>query len=278
MTEIALNNYQFHHLYNQYHLVDVRRSTYLNCAAHLNMMKYWNANQNQKSNFPNVKSYLIVHVCNLNPALSAWDTQTLVPILDNRVDPNTPAVEPGRLAFIQLRLEKETRRLPKEVAPEQPEQKQNKSKNDSPPRGSSQGWAAVFNISSDLVMLYIPLPILMKAQLPLKRKIILCAVFSLGVLIVVLETRRRTWPQDQGPLLKMDKPLPNDPKRSKDGDNKNDEESDSGGDGENNGGDDGEGNAEDSDETIKAPKKRVGSARPIKTAKKPVRAIETVPK
>lgn len=33
-------------------------------------------------------------------------------------------------------------------------------------------------------MLYIPLPILIKAQLPLKRKIILCGVFSLGILVV----------------------------------------------------------------------------------------------
>ncbi|KAL8628038.1 hypothetical protein Q9189_006247 [Teloschistes chrysophthalmus] len=45
--------------------------------------------------------------------------------------------------------------------------------------------AAVFNISSDLIMLYIPLPILIKAQLPLKRKIILCGVFSLGILVVL---------------------------------------------------------------------------------------------
>ncbi|KAL8660284.1 MAG: hypothetical protein Q9202_006695 [Teloschistes flavicans] len=45
--------------------------------------------------------------------------------------------------------------------------------------------AAVFNISSDLMMLYIPLPILIKAQLPLKRKIILCGVFSLGILVIL---------------------------------------------------------------------------------------------
>ncbi|KAL8989206.1 MAG: hypothetical protein Q9169_008408 [Polycauliona sp. 2 TL-2023] len=45
--------------------------------------------------------------------------------------------------------------------------------------------SAVFNITSDLMMLYIPLPILIKARLPLKRKIILCGVFSLGILVVL---------------------------------------------------------------------------------------------
>ena len=45
--------------------------------------------------------------------------------------------------------------------------------------------ASVFNISSDLLMLLIPLPMLIKARLPLKRKAILCAVFSLGVFVVL---------------------------------------------------------------------------------------------
>ncbi|KAL8710763.1 MAG: hypothetical protein Q9220_004781 [cf. Caloplaca sp. 1 TL-2023] len=45
--------------------------------------------------------------------------------------------------------------------------------------------AAVFNISSDLMMLYIPLPILIKARLPTKRKIILCGVFSLGIFVIL---------------------------------------------------------------------------------------------
>ncbi|KAL8945868.1 MAG: hypothetical protein Q9222_007654, partial [Ikaeria aurantiellina] len=45
--------------------------------------------------------------------------------------------------------------------------------------------AAVFNISSDLMMLYIPLPILIKARLPPKRKIILCGVFSLGIFVIL---------------------------------------------------------------------------------------------
>lgn len=34
-------------------------------------------------------------------------------------------------------------------------------------------------------MIYIPLPILIKARLPTKRKIVLCGVFSLGVLVIL---------------------------------------------------------------------------------------------
>lgn len=45
--------------------------------------------------------------------------------------------------------------------------------------------ATVFNISSDLMMLCIPLPMLMRAQLPIKRKIVLCCVFSLGVFVIL---------------------------------------------------------------------------------------------
>ncbi|KAL8786501.1 MAG: hypothetical protein Q9213_002728 [Squamulea squamosa] len=45
--------------------------------------------------------------------------------------------------------------------------------------------SAVFNITSDLMMIYIPLPILIKARLPLKRKIVLCGVFSLGILVIL---------------------------------------------------------------------------------------------
>ncbi|KAL8763247.1 MAG: hypothetical protein Q9184_000887 [Pyrenodesmia sp. 2 TL-2023] len=45
--------------------------------------------------------------------------------------------------------------------------------------------ASVFNITSDLMMIYIPLPILIRARLPLKRKIILCGVFSLGFLVIL---------------------------------------------------------------------------------------------
>ncbi|KAL8981009.1 MAG: hypothetical protein Q9177_005710, partial [Variospora cf. flavescens] len=45
--------------------------------------------------------------------------------------------------------------------------------------------ASVFNISSDLLMIYIPLPILVRARLPTKRKILLCGVFSLGFLVIL---------------------------------------------------------------------------------------------
>ena len=44
---------------------------------------------------------------------------------------------------------------------------------------------AVFNISSDLMMLALPLPLLIKAQLPFKKKLVLCAVFSLGVFVIL---------------------------------------------------------------------------------------------
>jgi hypothetical protein len=43
----------------------------------------------------------------------------------------------------------------------------------------------VFNISSDLLMLCIPLPILIRAQLPLRKKLILCIVFSMGVFVII---------------------------------------------------------------------------------------------
>ncbi|KAI4168255.1 MAG: hypothetical protein LQ348_007536, partial [Seirophora lacunosa] len=45
--------------------------------------------------------------------------------------------------------------------------------------------ASVFNISSDLMMIYIPLPLLLRARLPPKRKAILCGVFSLGFLVIL---------------------------------------------------------------------------------------------
>jgi hypothetical protein len=43
----------------------------------------------------------------------------------------------------------------------------------------------VFNISSDLLMLCIPLPILIRAQLPLRKKLILCIVFSMGIFVII---------------------------------------------------------------------------------------------
>ncbi|KAH8815546.1 hypothetical protein F5884DRAFT_181938 [Xylogone sp. PMI_703] len=45
--------------------------------------------------------------------------------------------------------------------------------------------STVFNISSDLMMLLIPLPLLITSKLPLKRKIVLCGVFSLGIFVIL---------------------------------------------------------------------------------------------
>ncbi|XP_014562127.1 hypothetical protein COCVIDRAFT_85008 [Bipolaris victoriae FI3] len=44
---------------------------------------------------------------------------------------------------------------------------------------------AVFSISSDLSMLFISLPMLVRSLLPMKRKIILCGIFSLGLFVVI---------------------------------------------------------------------------------------------
>jgi hypothetical protein len=43
---------------------------------------------------------------------------------------------------------------------------------------------AVFNISSDLIMLCIALQMLIRSLLPVKRKLILCGIFSLGIFVV----------------------------------------------------------------------------------------------
>jgi hypothetical protein len=43
----------------------------------------------------------------------------------------------------------------------------------------------VFNISSDLMMLCIPLPILIRAKLPFQKKVILCVVFSMGFFVII---------------------------------------------------------------------------------------------
>ncbi|KAF1991681.1 hypothetical protein K402DRAFT_322826 [Aulographum hederae CBS 113979] len=44
---------------------------------------------------------------------------------------------------------------------------------------------AVFNISSDLIMLAIGLSLFIRSRLPFKRKLVLCSVFSLGVFVIV---------------------------------------------------------------------------------------------
>lgn len=43
---------------------------------------------------------------------------------------------------------------------------------------------AVFNISSDIIMLLIALQMLIRSLLPMKRKLILCGIFSLGIFVV----------------------------------------------------------------------------------------------
>lgn len=61
---------------------------------------------------------------------------------------------------------------------------------------------AVLNISSDLMIIMIPMPVLLQAQLPIKKKAILCGVFALGTFTVShpactdLDTPRGVWPKD----------------------------------------------------------------------------------
>lgn len=43
---------------------------------------------------------------------------------------------------------------------------------------------AIFNISSDIIMLCVALQMLIRSLLPMKRKIILCGIFSLGIFVV----------------------------------------------------------------------------------------------
>ncbi|QRD94790.1 hypothetical protein F9C07_1826748 [Aspergillus flavus] len=44
----------------------------------------------------------------------------------------------------------------------------------------------VLNISSDLMMLCIPLPLFIRSHLPLKQKVAVCAVFSLGGIVILM--------------------------------------------------------------------------------------------
>lgn len=43
---------------------------------------------------------------------------------------------------------------------------------------------AAFNITSDAIMLCLPIPLVVQAKVPLKRKLVLVGVFSLGALVV----------------------------------------------------------------------------------------------
>ncbi|KAJ9137543.1 Decarboxylase [Pleurostoma richardsiae] len=49
----------------------------------------------------------------------------------------------------------------------------------------------VLNVSSDLAMLCVPVPLIARAHLPLKRKLVLCVVFSLGALVVLVAILNR---------------------------------------------------------------------------------------
>lgn len=49
----------------------------------------------------------------------------------------------------------------------------------------------VFHVSSDLAMLLIPVPMIARTRLPLMRKIILCIIFSLGLLVVLVAILNR---------------------------------------------------------------------------------------
>ncbi|KAB5515472.1 hypothetical protein GE09DRAFT_1159726 [Coniochaeta sp. 2T2.1] len=51
--------------------------------------------------------------------------------------------------------------------------------------------ATAWNISSDLMLLCVPIPVIWKSQLPMKRKIILCAVLGLGILNVIIAILNR---------------------------------------------------------------------------------------
>ncbi|KAH8723395.1 hypothetical protein GQ44DRAFT_620466 [Phaeosphaeriaceae sp. PMI808] len=44
---------------------------------------------------------------------------------------------------------------------------------------------AVFNLSSDVVILFIALQMLIRSLLPVKRKLILCGIFSLGIFVII---------------------------------------------------------------------------------------------
>ena len=50
---------------------------------------------------------------------------------------------------------------------------------------------SLLNISSDLFMLCIPVPLIIRTRLPLKRKLVLCALFSAGIIVVIIAILNR---------------------------------------------------------------------------------------
>ncbi|KAF5027091.1 hypothetical protein F66182_803 [Fusarium sp. NRRL 66182] len=52
---------------------------------------------------------------------------------------------------------------------------------------------AVINITSDLMILALPMPVFIQSQLPLKRKMILCGVFALGIFTILAATMSKVY-------------------------------------------------------------------------------------
>ncbi|KAK0710832.1 hypothetical protein B0H67DRAFT_554900 [Lasiosphaeris hirsuta] len=63
-------------------------------------------------------------------------------------------------------------------------------------------FATSFNISSDLLLLLIPLPIIIRTRLPVRRKVILCLVLGLGIFNIIAAVLNRYYnfsnPNDMG--------------------------------------------------------------------------------
>ena len=60
---------------------------------------------------------------------------------------------------------------------------------------------AVFNISSDLMIILIPMPIFIQSTLTLRRKLILCGVFAVGTFTVCASLRKSPSPVDSSLTL-----------------------------------------------------------------------------
>jgi hypothetical protein len=58
---------------------------------------------------------------------------------------------------------------------------------------------AVFNITSDIMIMIIPMPVLLKSQLPKRRKVVLCGVFALGAFSVSLPQPLGFWTMIERP-------------------------------------------------------------------------------
>ncbi|KAM0244712.1 hypothetical protein ACHAP5_006055 [Fusarium lateritium] len=52
---------------------------------------------------------------------------------------------------------------------------------------------AIVNISSDIMIIVLPMPVFLQSQLPLKRKVILCGVFALGIFTILAATMSKVY-------------------------------------------------------------------------------------